>query len=85
MRQKKSFESKETHLFQYNDPILNIALDNEWLYEIFVPTCSYRMGTSKIGYGAAVVGELMIFMLFSFSILLVSKKMQLLWRSITYC
>ncbi|XP_013187014.1 metallophosphoesterase 1 [Amyelois transitella] len=26
----------------------------DWLYEISVPTCSYRMGTSKIGYGAAV-------------------------------
>ncbi|CAH0726224.1 unnamed protein product, partial [Brenthis ino] len=55
VRQKKNFESKETFSLKSNDPVLNIQLDDDWLYEIFVPTCSYRMGTSKIGYGAAVV------------------------------
>ncbi|XP_047514761.1 uncharacterized protein LOC125056000 isoform X2 [Pieris napi] len=52
---KRDYASKETHLLSYNDPVLSISFDNNWLYEIYVPTCSYRMGTSKIGYGAAVV------------------------------
>lgn len=27
------------------------------MFEIIVPTCSYRMGVSKIGYGLAVIGK----------------------------
>lgn len=27
------------------------------IYEFIVPTCSYRMGTNKIGYGFAVIGK----------------------------
>ncbi|XP_047545100.1 uncharacterized protein LOC125077257 [Vanessa atalanta] len=54
-KQTKNFEYKETHLLQMNDPVLDVAFDDEWLYEIFVPTCSYRMGTDKMGYGAAII------------------------------
>lgn len=35
--------------------VLNVPNDGETLYEIYVPTCSYRMGTSKIGYGVAIL------------------------------
>lgn len=27
------------------------------MYEVLVPTCSYRMGTERIGYGFAVIGK----------------------------
>ncbi|XP_045768239.1 uncharacterized protein LOC123869384 [Maniola jurtina] len=55
VKQKKDFSSKQTHLLQSRDPVLDVSFDGDWLHEIFVPTCSYRMGTSKIGYGAAIV------------------------------
>lgn len=31
--------------------------DTQELLEIVIPTCSYRMGVSDIGYGFAVIGE----------------------------
>lgn len=31
--------------------------DREIVWEIMVPTCSYRMGVKNIGYGVAVIGE----------------------------
>jgi len=31
--------------------------DSSKLYEITIPTCSYRMGVPQMGYGAAVVGK----------------------------
>jgi hypothetical protein len=31
--------------------------DGTNLYEITIPTCSYRMGVPRMGFGAAVVGE----------------------------
>ncbi|CAG9133473.1 unnamed protein product [Plutella xylostella] len=37
------------------DKTLTVVFDNETVNEIFVPTCSYRMGTREIGYGAAVI------------------------------
>ncbi|XP_041974081.1 uncharacterized protein LOC121729585 [Aricia agestis] len=55
MRLNRNFERKETHLLQYVDSPLEIGFDNDFLYEIYVPTCSYRMGTDKIGFGAAIV------------------------------
>lgn len=27
------------------------------MYEFMIPTCSYRMGTTKIGFGYAVLGN----------------------------
>ncbi|XP_064292067.1 metallophosphoesterase 1 [Plodia interpunctella] len=38
----------------HNSSVLNIHRD-AGLYEVSVPTCSYRMGTSHIGYGAALI------------------------------
>ncbi|XP_072937170.1 uncharacterized protein Mppe [Epargyreus clarus] len=55
MKQSKDFMSKQTYPFQYGSPMLNLVADEDWLYEIYVPTCSYRMGTDKMGYGAAVL------------------------------
>ncbi|CAK1544298.1 unnamed protein product [Leptosia nina] len=55
VKQRRDYESKEIHLLQYGDPPLTISIDDEWLYEVYVPTCSYRMGTSKIGFGAAII------------------------------
>lgn len=37
--------------------ILKFTLTNDLTREIIVPTCSYRMGTENIGYGAAVIGK----------------------------
>ena len=31
--------------------------ESEPLYEFGVPTCSYRMGVSQMGYGGAVISE----------------------------
>ncbi|KAF9808823.1 hypothetical protein SFRURICE_010917 [Spodoptera frugiperda] len=40
---------------EWTDTTLNISFEQETLYEVYVPTCSYRMGTDYIGYGAAVL------------------------------
>ncbi|XP_047987216.1 uncharacterized protein LOC125227067 [Leguminivora glycinivorella] len=53
MTQTQRFENTQIHQF-YDNEILEIGFGID-LYEIYVPTCSYRMGTSKIGYGAAVL------------------------------
>ncbi|XP_014369025.2 metallophosphoesterase 1 [Papilio machaon] len=42
------------HALRLDDDILTVHRDGD-LYEIYVPTCSYRMGTNRIGYGAAIV------------------------------
>ncbi|XP_073942266.1 metallophosphoesterase [Choristoneura fumiferana] len=39
----------------YEDKVLEIFFDNDDYYEVYVPTCSYRMGTSNIGYGAGIL------------------------------
>ncbi|CAG5002296.1 unnamed protein product [Parnassius apollo] len=44
-----------TRYIRPGDEILNINHNEENIYEIYVPTCSYRMGTQTIGYGAAVL------------------------------
>ncbi|KAF5274088.1 hypothetical protein FQR65_LT04486 [Abscondita terminalis] len=41
-------EPESTKVYQYD-------LNDDYLVEIIVPTCSYRMGTTKIGYGFAVL------------------------------
>ncbi|CAH2067601.1 unnamed protein product, partial [Iphiclides podalirius] len=38
-----------------HDSVMEVASGGENVYEIYVPTCSYRMGTSTIGYGAAIL------------------------------
>ncbi|XP_026314458.1 uncharacterized protein LOC113226144 [Hyposmocoma kahamanoa] len=53
--QNKNLVFKETTEFRDGDPPLEITFSEDIKYEIFVPTCSYRMGTNKIGYGAAVL------------------------------
>ena len=35
--------------------------DKESLYELMIPTCSYRMGVDSMGYGAAVIGDALLF------------------------
>lgn len=40
-----------------NNGVYSYTLGALDMYEILVPTCSYRMGTSKIGYGFAIVGK----------------------------
>ncbi|OWR42718.1 hypothetical protein KGM_210930 [Danaus plexippus plexippus] len=51
----KQNKNVETHFLTSWDSRLDVSLDDGFKYEIYVPTCSYRMGTSKIGYGAAVI------------------------------
>ncbi|XP_023946445.1 uncharacterized protein LOC112051865 [Bicyclus anynana] len=55
VKQQKDFSSKHTYLLQRGAPVLEVSFDDDSMYEIFVPTCSYRMGTNKIGYGAAIL------------------------------
>jgi len=31
--------------------------DSSVLYEVVIPTCSYRMGVPRMGYGSAVLGK----------------------------
>lgn len=38
-------------------PIQTLTLGVSDLYEIIVPTCSYRMGVKDMGYGLAVIGN----------------------------
>lgn len=45
-----------TPITEDNNRIYQYFLGLSELYEILVPTCSYRMGTTKIGYGFAVLG-----------------------------
>jgi hypothetical protein len=41
--------------------ILSIDLNqNRFIYEISVPTCSYRMGVNRIGYGVLLLDSGMI-------------------------
>jgi hypothetical protein len=40
-----------------NNKIYEYTLGNTDMYEFIIPTCSYRMGTDKIGYGFAVLGK----------------------------
>jgi hypothetical protein len=38
------------------ESILSMNLNqNRFIYEISVPTCSYRMGVNKIGYGVLLL------------------------------
>lgn len=59
-RQIVPLTPEDNKIYKYD-----LGIDN--MYEIVVPTCSYRMGTSKIGYGFAVVeqGELRYTVLWS--------------------
>ncbi|XP_045511553.1 uncharacterized protein LOC123706355 isoform X1 [Colias croceus] len=58
VKQGRDFRNMQTYLLQYNDTVLTIPLkDSEEMYEIYVPTCSYRMGTNQIGFGAAIVDK----------------------------
>ncbi|XP_008190944.1 uncharacterized protein Mppe [Tribolium castaneum] len=38
-----------------NNKVYEFTLGNTDMYEFIIPTCSYRMGTDKIGYGFAVL------------------------------
>lgn len=40
-----------------NNQVFEYTLGTTDMYEILIPTCSYRMGTTKIGYGYAVMGK----------------------------
>lgn len=40
-----------------NNQVFEYSLGVTDMYEILIPTCSYRMGTDKIGYGYAVIGK----------------------------
>lgn len=40
-----------------NDDTLWLRFADDVYYEIYVPTCSYRMGTDRIGYGAAIIED----------------------------
>ncbi|CAD0195879.1 unnamed protein product [Chrysodeixis includens] len=55
VKQSKDLTNRVTNWFTDPKSTLSIAFDEETRYEIFVPTCSYRMGTSYIGYGAAIL------------------------------
>lgn len=39
----------------------HFKLKGDYVYEFMIPTCSYRMGTSNMGYGYAIIGEIFPF------------------------
>ena len=48
-----------THLYELAKiprQAFNFSLATETLYDIAVPTCSYRMGKKKYGFGALTIG-----------------------------
>ncbi|XP_075992771.1 metallophosphoesterase [Anticarsia gemmatalis] len=53
--QSKDFTNRKTTWFNEPKGMLSLSFNEDTMYEVFVPTCSYRMGTSDIGYGAAVL------------------------------
>lgn len=57
MKQTKELRDRQVTWFENPKSTLSLAFNDESLYEVYVPTCSYRMGTSYIGYGAAVLGK----------------------------
>jgi hypothetical protein len=38
-------------------PTWQFQLNAGLVHEFMVPTCSYRMGVSNMGYGAAIIGK----------------------------
>lgn len=44
-----------------NNKVFEYTLGVTDMYEILIPTCSYRMGTKKIGYGYAILGKIIAF------------------------
>lgn len=44
-------------LSKKNNQIYEYKLEKDKIYEILAPTCSYRMGTDSVGYGAAIIGK----------------------------
>ncbi|XP_021198132.3 uncharacterized protein Mppe [Helicoverpa armigera] len=55
VKQNKDLTHRVTTWFNIPKSTLTITFNDDTLYEIYVPTCSYRMGTNYIGYGAAVL------------------------------
>ena len=41
----------------HKTPLYQLRLDMGDVHEIQIPTCSYRMGTSNMGYGLAYIGN----------------------------
>ncbi|XP_066256354.1 metallophosphoesterase 1 [Euwallacea similis] len=44
-----------TPIIPDHDEIYEYSLGIQNMYEILIPTCSYRMGTNRIGYGYAII------------------------------
>jgi ethanolamine phosphate phosphodiesterase len=57
VRQNKDLSQRVNHVLDYGANVLDVEFEEEAIYEIYVPTCSYRMGTDKIGFGAAVIED----------------------------
>ncbi|XP_059058174.1 uncharacterized protein LOC131851670 isoform X2 [Achroia grisella] len=55
VQQKKDLTQRSSHQMLAGNFVLRVPFYEDSLYEIFVPTCSYRMGTGKIGYGVAII------------------------------
>lgn len=55
VEQKKDLTQRSVQRMLTGDFMLHVQFDKDSLYEIFVPTCSYRMGTDSIGFGAAIL------------------------------
>ncbi|XP_068621479.1 metallophosphoesterase 1 [Battus philenor] len=55
MIKDKDWRNVAARILKPGDSVLSIEKSKGDIYEIYVPTCSYRMGTDSIGYGAAIV------------------------------
>lgn len=52
---KTGIITRTTSSLDFTSCAFNIS--EEFIHEIIVPTCSYRMGTDKMGYGALEISE----------------------------
>ncbi|CAB3237712.1 unnamed protein product [Arctia plantaginis] len=64
VKETKELKDRKVTWFENPKSTLSLAFNDESLYEVYVPTCSYRMGTSYIGYGAAVLGIGCLYVIF---------------------
>lgn len=53
-----------SHFYPFVEPrgVLNFSLFSENVHEIIVPTCNYRMGRQHYGFGLAVIGPYILFL-----------------------
>lgn len=55
VEQRNDLSERKTTWLKQSKNTFSLTLNDDSLFEVYVPTCSYRMGTNYIGYGAAIL------------------------------